>query len=124
MNKLNTYHNIQTYDYEGENETTEFDAKNIIEIKNQQRMQKINVYNKLYNLCVKKIQSVALNGLSDCIFSLPLYDNNCPIYDLDECAQYIINRLNNNLFGTLMMTRETIFITWHFLELDLEKNKQ
>lgn len=94
-----------------------FDVNELIKIKNEQRNLKIETYKKYFNLCLQKIEEATKIGKTDIVFNLQQKDRNCPNYDMNECMEYIDEMLKSQKFDTLLMTADTLFISWYYMEL-------
>ena len=101
-----------------------FDVYELIKIKNEQRNLKIETYKKHLSLCLQKIEDATKLGKTDMVYYLPQTDRDCPSYNIDECIEYIDEMLKNQKFDTLLMTTNTLFISWYYMELYMSNNNK
>lgn len=76
---------------------------------------------EMFNICWDKILDAENSGLTDLIFKLPestfIDFNGCRDIDI---INYIAKKLKQNKLDILIMNSFTIFVTWKFIELNLE----
>ena len=62
--------------------------------KNKSReLQKVKIYNGILNKCEKKIKWYANNDKYECYFEIPKFTPGAPLYDINECAYFILQKL-------------------------------
>lgn len=109
------------------NDTPEQNFNSDVLLKNiKKKRQKLrNTLVNTYNLCCDKIKEADSIGLTDLIFELP----EIMFLSFSECRDIdIINYISNNLrkqkLNTYIINNKKLFITWKFLELNKEFEKQ
>uniref|UniRef100_A0A6C0J5P2 Uncharacterized protein n=1 Tax=viral metagenome TaxID=1070528 RepID=A0A6C0J5P2_9ZZZZ len=86
-------------------------------VKEQKERDKLKkkIYKKIYiNVEKKIVQSSGVN-LYKCWFQIPEFLINYPLYNVNDCNQYIISKLKNNGFQTELLAKNIIFISWSSL---------
>lgn len=101
-----------------------FDVHELIKIKNEQRNLKIETYKKHLSLCLNRIEDATKVGKTDIVYHLQQTDRDCPNYNVDECMEYIDEMLKCQKFDTLLMTDNTLFISWYYMELYISNKNQ
>ena len=61
--------------------------------KKEKEENKLKTYNKIFDKCKTKIKRAADNHQYYILFEIPKFSYNCPLYNLDECAFYIKEKL-------------------------------
>lgn len=78
--------------------------------KNKSReLQKVKVYNGILSKCERKIKMYANNDKYECYFEIPKFTPGAPLYNVDECAYFILQKL------------KTKFKVHYFTPQDLKK---
>lgn len=83
-------------------------------VKEQQDRDKIRkqIYKKVYkNIETKIVQSSKIN-LYNCWYQVPEFMINYPLYNINECAEYIIKKLKKNGFTYNLLQNNIILISW------------
>ena len=75
----------------------------------------------MYNLCCSRIKDADDNGFTDLVFELPELLIDESIYKEKECIEYISNNLRDQNIDTLILKNNKLFITWKYIELNIEK---
>ena len=61
--------------------------------KKEKEENKLKKYNKIFDKCKRKIKWAADNHQYYILFEIPKFSYNCPLYNLEECAFYIKEKL-------------------------------
>ena len=83
-------------------------------VKEQQNRDKIRkqIYKKVYkNIETKIVQSSKIN-LYNCWYQVPEFMINYPLYNINECTEYIIKKLKKNGFTYNLLQNNIILISW------------
>lgn len=71
------------------------------------------VFEKVYKLCLDQIKFINSRGGGVCRFSIPLFLSGAPLYDLHDCAGYLLAKLKAAGFTTLFFEEpDVICIEW------------
>tara|TARA_A100000164_G_C21259919_1_gene475258 strand:- start:194 stop:472 length:279 start_codon:yes stop_codon:yes gene_type:complete len=83
-------------------------------VKEQKEREKIKkkIYKKIYKKVEKKIVQSSGVNLYKCWFQIPEFMINFPLYNVNDCNQYIMNKLKQNGFETELLAKNIIFISW------------
>ena len=92
----------------------------------QKKREKIRaIFVTSYNLCCEKIKEADALHLTDLIFELPNMVSMSNIYCKDiDIIRYISEKLKKEKLNTYIIDNKKIFITWKFIELNKELNKE
>ena len=93
--------------------------KNIYEKRKKLRDWLVN----MYNLCCTKIKDADDVGLTDIIFELPDLIMENSQYRHSDAIDYIMKNLRQEQIDVLKINNKKLFISWKYLELNKEKNK-
>ena len=82
-------------------------------IKEQKDRDKLkdNIYKKIYKRIEHKIKLASASNLYECWYEIPEFILNIPLYDLEDCKQYIMKKLSHNEFKTGHL-HNNIWISW------------
>ena len=69
------------------------------------------IFKKIYLRIEDKIKRASLSNLYECSYDIPAFILNLPLYNLDDCKQYIMKKLNKNGFNTELV-ENNIWISW------------
>jgi hypothetical protein len=87
-----------------------YDIKKFVEEKEKRR---IRVFENIYQLCLKKIETSVLKEDDFCLFQVPEFILGYPTYNLGHCIQYCIYILKKNGFVTQYFYPNIIKISWN-----------
>jgi hypothetical protein len=93
---------------------------NILELHrtiNEKNDRKMECYEKVLEMCHRKIQIGAENKQLRCLFEVPEYIYGYPIYDLNNCIKYVIKSLQTNGFLAHYYFPKYIYVSWDFEEM-------
>ena len=77
--------------------------------KNNKRSQ---IYNKIIEKIVIRIKIIAANGLNNFSYEIPQFIPGLPIYNIKNCAEYIIIKLKDHGFSVQYNPPNILFISW------------
>jgi len=69
--------------------------KTIYKNNKKKEQQKIKTYNIILSKCEKKIKWHANNNQFYCYFEIPRFCLSCPLYNVDECVYFIVEKLKS-----------------------------
>lgn len=99
---------------------------NILELHrtiNEKNARKHECYDKVLDICHKKIVMATEHKKLNCFFEVPEYICGYPIFNLSSCIKYMIDHLQMNGFLTKYIFPKYLYISWDFEEIKQEKNK-
>lgn len=97
---------------------------NILELHrtiNAKKLRKEECFEKVLEICHKKISVAAENKKLRCVIDVPEYVVGFPIFDINECMTYIIKCLSNNGFLVKYYFPKTLYISWDYEEIKESK---
>lgn len=98
-----------------------FNVDNIIIEQEERKKKVINEYKKIFNLCLNKIKTANKINKTDMVFEVPKVIFTCPDYDYRECLEKIEISLRELCMDTLILSNDTIFISWYNIKDNKEK---
>ncbi len=75
-------------------------------------------YEKLLEMTHNKIKRTASQKSVRCVFEVPSYVFGYPLFDLNECIDFIVKELKANGFVVNYYFPNSIYISWDFEEID------
>lgn len=87
-----------------------FELQNTISRKKQHRT---NIYESVLHKCHIKIKSAANQERYECIFDVPNYVVGLPLFNINECIDFILNQLTDNGFKVYYHFPKLLHITWY-----------
>ena len=87
-------------------------ASDLIKEQEERVKLKKKIYKKIYKKVEKKIIQSSNVNLFDCWFQIPEFMINIPLYNIDYCKKYIVNKLASNGFKSELLSSNIIFISW------------
>ena len=81
--------------------------KTIYKNNKKKEQQKVQIYNVILGKCEKKIKWHATNNQFSCFFEIPKFCMSCPLYNVDECVFFIMQKLKSK-FSVHYFTPEDI----------------
>ena len=87
-----------------------FELQNSINKKKQNRTQ---IYENVLEKCHLKIKTAANQEKYECIYDVPQYIVGLPLYNINECMDFIINQLNENGFKVVYHFPKFLHISWY-----------
>lgn len=103
------------------NSDNDFNIKKLVRTREQQRCKLIDLYRSLYKDCIKKIDSANSLNKTDLLYNVKPFIHSLPNYDPKECLKYINKQLKNQYFDTYIVDSTTLFITWLYIEVNINK---
>ena len=87
-------------------------ADELVKEQQERDKEKTKLFKKVYKLAEKKIINCSKINLYQCIFEIPHFVLNVPLYSIDNCKNYIIERLKTNGFKVEILNQNTLLIKW------------
>jgi len=84
---------------------------------------KKQVYKTLYEMCCKKIESIATSGITECWYQVPDVILGKPKYELEDCCKYIIKELGKSSFKEIKYFKPNIIYTNWDNDSDSDNNQ-
>ncbi len=63
-------------------------------------------------------------GKTDIIYKIPVLKLNDPDYNCTDCLDFINEKMEQSGFHTLKINKHIIFISWKYIEVNLESVKR
>lgn len=86
----------------------------------QKKQKKMEVYEKIISNCHKRIQSAADLQHYQCVFEVPEFILGYPLYNLENCLEFLMNELKKNGFNVTYYFPKFLYISWHKEEKEVE----
>lgn len=89
---------------------------NIFELQNsisQKKKHRVNVYESVLGKCHSKIQIAANKEKYECYYDVPQYVVGLPLFNINECVDFIITQLQTNGFRVNYYFPKLLHISWH-----------
>ena len=99
-----------------------FSSEILIEKREKRRKLKLTYYKHMLKYCYDRIEHADNDLSTDLIINIVSYVPECKEYNPLECLNYISDKLREQHFDTLILSRTSIFVTWKFIELKKEEN--
>lgn len=93
---------------------------NILELHrtiNEKNMRKTETYEKVLEICHRKITLGSETKQLRCMFEVPEYIPGYPIFDLNSCIKYLLTTLKSNGFLVKYYFPKILYISWDFDEI-------
>jgi hypothetical protein len=78
----------------------------------ERKKKKTKIYKKIYKLVERKIIDCSKVNNTGCYFTVPLFLINIPIYCVNECKIYLIQKLKKDGFKINNLDNNIIYISW------------
>lgn len=87
-------------------------AKDLIKMQKEREDSKYKIFDKIYSNIEKKIVKASATNFYYIWYEIPQYMIGMPLYNYNDCIEYIINKLKNNNFKTETYEPNIILISW------------
>jgi len=88
---------------------------------NEKNQKKIECYEKVLEICHKRIKLSNNNNSLRLVFEIPEFIYGYPLFDLNECIKYLLNNLKLNGFLVKYYFPKILYISWDFKEINMQK---
>lgn len=87
----------------------------LYQLRNKKRNKQLEAFNKVLDMCHRRIRMAANTGVTDCFFEVPGMILGLPLYDHNECVQFVIDALCKSGLQAEKVPNNntTLYITWH-----------
>jgi len=99
----------------------------LYQLKNKKDKIKTNTYNVILEKCHSKIKRIAEHGGMNIFFQVPFVMIGYPLYDINDCIDYIVKALRKNGLLVQIMSKpnnNTIYISWKPTDVNTKKQLQ
>lgn len=100
-----------------------FTVENLIKRNKEKREKLLEMYIKQYTICLEKIDFQNRKNMTDLFYDVPLFIPDCIEYNYLECLDFIEIKLKSNFFDIYRVNKNTLFISWKFIEINKNKKK-
>ena len=90
-----------------------FSAKEALRRTLELRLRKEKSMQHVLGKCFRHVQKSANNEATACLYEVPEFIIGLPVYDLNECIQYVHQRLLDQGFQVGYLFPRILLITWH-----------
>lgn len=101
-----------------------FTSNVLLERIKKRRKKKLNYYKQMLKYCHERIESADNDQGTDVVFTIVENIPEFKDFNPRECLDFISIKLREEHFDTTILTDTTMFITWKYLELKKETQKQ
>ena len=84
-------------------------------------MRKIECFDKVLELCHKKIIASSDNKKTRIFYEVPDFMVGFPLYDINECITHVMQSLKTNGFLTIYYFPKYIYVSWDLEEIEKSK---
>ena len=97
-------------------------AKDVLAVQTQRLNKRSESFDKILEKCYKTIKKSVevLRNNYNCLFEIPEFLIGYPLYDLNECIQFVVQKLTENGFYVKYFFPRILYIYWG-QPLELEK---
>jgi hypothetical protein len=91
------------------------DIDELYEKEKNRNIQQLSIFNKILNRIHKRITMTSRNRSKDkhVWFQVPEFIFGQALYDKGDCIAYLVNNLQENVFGVQYLHPNTLFISWN-----------
>jgi len=101
----------------------DIDVNTLLDVKKKRQELLQEAYNNILEQCWDKIKIANQNGITDFVFDVPFYIQNILEYNSNKCIEFIKKTLEDNYIHVYILKKNTLWITWHDLETNINKSK-
>lgn len=85
-----------------------------------------NIFNIILEKCHKKIKNIAESGGMNTFYEIPHFILGLPLYNINNCIEYIVKSLKNNGLLVYTSTKQIniIYISWNPEDIDIKYKKK
>lgn len=100
-----------------------FDIESLINRKKIKKEKILVEYKKIFNMCLRKILTANRLDKNEIIYEVPIGLFGFDDYSSSECINYLNEELKKMYFDLLILSNNSIFISWEDLENNMKKIK-
>jgi hypothetical protein len=105
------------------NDYEEINTDILINTRIEKREKILNVYMKYFNNCYDKIKILNAGNKIDLIYEVPRVVPDCAGFRPIDCIQFIETKLRSSGMDACKLSQTKLFITWKYIEANLNTNK-
>ena len=87
-------------------------ADELVQEQSERNLKRRKYFKKVYKMVERRIIDSSKINLYQCYYDIPHFIINVPIYSMDECRKYIIDKLKKNGFKVNILSENRIIISW------------
>lgn len=87
-------------------------ANDLKKISIEKNSKRYKTYDKIIEKIVIRIKIIAANGLNNFSYEIPQFIPGLPLYNIQNCAEYIIIKLQEHGFNVQYNPPNRLFISW------------
>lgn len=87
-------------------------VKDIIKVMNKKTERRKECFDKILDMCQKKIKKSVQLNMVQCFFEVPEFVLGFPLYNINECIVHVLTKLQDNGFVVRYLFPRIIFISW------------
>ena len=87
-------------------------ADELVKEQSERNLKRRKYFKKIYKLVERRIVDSSKINLYQCYYDIPHFLINVPIYKMDECRKYIVNKLKENGFKVEVHNPNRLIISW------------
>lgn len=87
-------------------------ADELVQEQSERNLKRRKYFKKIYKLVERRIVDSSKINLYQCYYDIPHFILNVPLYSIDECREYIIDKLKKNGFKVSIVSNNRIIISW------------
>jgi archaellum component FlaF (FlaF/FlaG flagellin family) len=69
-------------------------------------------FKKILDMCLTKIEIVSQTDTTSTWFEIPIFILGSPSFEIEDCANYITNKLKKNGFKVFFLKPNFLFVNW------------
>lgn len=121
QNYGNSQGNLDVYSICSKTDNNEkFNVQNLIQTRNDRRQKLLDFYVKIYKICLEKINRANSINKTDIVFEVPDLIFECADYSSAGCLEFIENKLRGLYIDTYKLSRNAVFISWLYIEINMK----
>lgn len=87
----------------------------------EKKQKKHESFQRVLGICHKRIQTAADSQQLNTFIVVPEFVVGCPIFNMNECLEYIIDALRKNGFLVRYYFPKVLYISWDYEEIKADK---
>ena len=87
-------------------------ADELVQEQNERNIKRKKFLKKIYKLVERRIIDSSKINLNQCYYDIPNFILNVPIYSIQDCRNYIVDKLKKNGFNVDIITENRKIISW------------
>ena len=87
-------------------------ASELVKEQTDRDEEKKKIYKKIYKRVQHKIMNASHSNLYECYYDIPEFILNLPLYNMNNCKEYLIKKLQKDEFNVINYTMNVLWICW------------